>query len=191
MVVSPYAPTGNTSVPSPFAMPTNSFATGILPTGEHVNFWGMHGYSGCIGLPKHLSSADTLGRLETINQIRNGRHDYGSSAIPRPATPSKEDKERAQKDTDAKKKEEEQEGKAKKKEVIRQQMAGLPPPPPTPRAPAPTFTYDSSLECINCLGTCGYETKKVQAADKQPMCWKCVWYQYLYGAYRAWDEPTA
>ena len=146
-------------------MPMSSSASGAKPShdGEGFNVWCIKGYSGYVKFPKNNDPSETYGRLETMNQVMHNRHGYDPSKLPRPPTPSKEDKRKAHYDSDD------------EDEYI--------PRPPTP---------DKELKCVMCKGSRKHkkhnETKKIKRFAYRPLCWYCVRENYEAEAILVWEE---
>lgn len=114
--------------------------------------------SGHVNFPKNADPIETLGRLETMNQIMHNRHDYDPlklGAIPRPPTPSEEDKK---KDAEAKK-----------------ECTSTADPP------------KANLECKICHCNEKNKVREIKRIENIPLCWSCVWKNFHADAELAWN----
>ena len=91
----------------------------------------------------------------------NCRHNYDIEKIPRPPTPTVEDRKKA---------------KAKKAAVESDDSSDDEIPPPTPK----------KGKCEVCKGKKGKETKVVDGEGT--ICWPCLWFRYNEKAEKKWLE---
>lgn len=125
--------------------------SGSQKTREGINVWGMTGYSGFIKFPQNTDPVETLGRLETMNQVMHKRHNYDIEKIPYPPPPTPA-----------------QPAQPEEEEIPV-------PPPPTPRqvriyqditVKPPPYAADDGLACTICQGEANQPVKKIKRSRK-------------------------
>jgi len=153
-----------------------SASSNTSQTPDGFNVWCIKGYSGYVNFPKNNDPVETLGRLETMNQVMHNRHDYDTSKLPQPPTPSHHH------------------GEGDEDDISR---------PPTPwsarenqlitvQRPSLHGGRNAGMDvhCVACPKDkpSGYEVRRIKRLNGTPFCWLCVCNSNIQDALNAWLE---